>query len=67
LISQKYSKVFWNEIVEFDLGNRILDILHTPGHEQNGTDISIYDRNTGVSRRKRGRREKEKKKERERE
>ena len=37
----------WPEqIVEFDLGRRILDVIPIPGHE--ATSIAIYDRRTGI-------------------
>jgi hydroxyacylglutathione hydrolase len=35
-----------DEIVTFDLGNRVLDVVPIPGHEV--TSIAIYDRQTGV-------------------
>ena len=35
-----------DEIVQFDLGGRILDIIPIPGHER--TSIAIYDRQTAV-------------------
>jgi hydroxyacylglutathione hydrolase len=34
------------EMVTFDLGNRILDIIPIPGHE--ATSIAVYDRQTGI-------------------
>jgi len=37
----------WPEdIITFDLGNRVLDVIPIPGHEP--TSIAIYDRQTGV-------------------
>ncbi|HEY6138233.1 MAG TPA: MBL fold metallo-hydrolase [Thermoanaerobaculia bacterium] len=35
-----------NQIVPFDLGARVLDIIPIPGHE--ATSIAVYDRQTGV-------------------
>jgi len=35
-----------NEIVTFDLGNRVLDVIPIPGHE--ASSIAIYDRQTGI-------------------
>jgi hydroxyacylglutathione hydrolase len=35
-----------NEIVTFDLGNRILDVIPIPGHE--ASSIALYDRRTGI-------------------
>ena len=34
------------EIVQYDLGNRILDVIPIPGHH--ATSIAIYDRQTGI-------------------
>lgn len=35
-----------DEIVNYDLGGRTLDVIPIPGHEQ--TSIAVYDRQTGV-------------------
>jgi len=35
-----------NEIVSFDLGGRVLDVLPTPGHQ--GESITFYDRRTDI-------------------
>ena len=35
-----------NEVIEYDLGNRILDIFPTPGHEK--SSITVYDRATQI-------------------
>lgn len=35
-----------DEIVQYDLGNRVLDIIPIPGHE--ATSIAIYDRQTAI-------------------
>jgi len=34
------------DIVQYDLGNRVLDIIATPGHDD--TELAIYDRQTGI-------------------
>ena len=35
-----------DEIVQYDLGERILDVIPIPGHEASG--VAIYDRQTGI-------------------
>ena len=37
---------FASEMVEYDLGNRVLDVIGIPGHD--AASIAIYDRQTGV-------------------
>jgi hydroxyacylglutathione hydrolase len=42
-----YNFTDWpNGVAEIDLGNRTVDVIPTPGH--NETEISFYDRNTGL-------------------
>jgi glyoxylase-like metal-dependent hydrolase (beta-lactamase superfamily II) len=35
-----------DQIVQYDLGGRVLDIIPTPGHEK--SSIAVYDRQTGI-------------------
>lgn len=35
-----------NGVAQIDLGDRVVDVLPTPGHNQ--TEVSFYDRNTGL-------------------
>ena len=35
-----------NDLAELDLGNRTIDVIPSPGH--NETEVSFYDRNTGL-------------------
>lgn len=54
LVSRRFSKVrehfgitTWpKQIVTYDLGNRVLDVIPTPGHHQ--AHLSFYDRRTGL-------------------
>src|SRR6185295_130081 len=46
-VRQFYQFTDWpNGLAQIDLGDRIIDVIPTPGH--NETEVSFYDRNTGL-------------------
>jgi hydroxyacylglutathione hydrolase len=46
-VRQYYTFTDWPEgLAEVDLGDRTVDVIPTPGHNQ--TEVSFYDRNTGL-------------------